>query len=672
MENKQVMLSIIGVAILIVAVTGVTFAFFNYTRTGAANTVTTGQITFESTQSGTLHLTNMFPVKSEDLNTSNLDAVTITIKGNTTYDNGEEYLISLVDVNNEVGGKEIPIKYIVTATNIGTSSDSYFTARGGNTTIYKLNATGTVSEDEKVLMGYITKGATGVNGSVQIKAYIDGDRIAITDTNGGTGYWVNTSMTSEELAECVSYLSSMNATTAFCQGTGTITVSGDTVTFQDALDNGLFSSTQITYMRSHNMISDYTNGTTNEWIDGRTVFTTEEWNSLQSNGVSFRIKVESNEGTWIEDNSSSGNPTGTEVTPTVTLSPRSGMVYTGSSQSANTATVSPDGGGAVTYTYYTDSSCTTGGTTTAPTSGNWYVKATVAGVTGVTTSASSDCVAHSIGVATPNVSLSAKTTTYTGSAITSSTATVSPNGGGAVTYTYYTDSSCTTGGTTTAPTNVGTYYVKASVAAVSGKTTAASSNCVAHKISKAECTINVSRTTVQNYSYNTTNITDFKMTRDSVVYTSPTSQTVTVSLSCSNTGAKTVAENSLSVSSSSAATEGSTGIPRVTINGTTLTVKAATNKGTGYATISINNSNITSTSKQITSQTAWCCYQNIGSQGTCSSQYNAGTSSKAFITITNTSQTSKSCYQSSYVFQFACSSFGNGYVVSGCSTSEVD
>ena len=588
MENKQVMLSIIGVAILIVAVTGVTFAFFNYTRTGAANTVTTGQITFESTQSGTLHLTNMFPVKSEDLNTSNLDAVTITIKGNTTYDNGEEYLISLVDVNNEVGGKEIPIKYIVTATNIGTSSDSYFTARGGNTTIYKLNATGTVSEDEKVLMGYITKGATGVNGSVQIKAYIDGDRIAITDTNGGTGYWVNTSMTSEELAECVSYLSSMNATTAFCQGTGTITVSGDTVTFQDALDNGLFSSTQITYMRSHNMISDYTNGTTNEWIDGRTVFTTEEWNSLQSNGVSFRIKVESNEGTWIEDNSSSGNPTGTEVTPTVTLSPRSGMVYTGSSQSANTATVSPDGG--------------------------------------------------------------------------------------AVTYTYYTDSSCTTGGTTTAPTNAGNYYVKATVAGVAGVTTSASSSCVAHTIAKATCTINTNKTTVQNYSYVTGTITDFTMTRDSVVYTSPTTQTVTVTLNCSNAGATTAAENSLTCQAANG-TSGQ-GAPRVTQNGLTFTVQAAVSKGTGSLTFSINNSNITATPKEITSQTAWCCYQNTGeAASTCAGSSNAGSNAKAFITINGTTQTNKSCFRqtsSDRSYQFACSSFGNGYVVSGCSTNSVD
>lgn len=50
MENnnsKQVLFSIIGVAILIVAVVGVSFAFFTYSRTGTTNNfITTGKITF--------------------------------------------------------------------------------------------------------------------------------------------------------------------------------------------------------------------------------------------------------------------------------------------------------------------------------------------------------------------------------------------------------------------------------------------------------------------------------------------------------------------------------------------------------------------------------------------------------------------------------------------------
>ncbi len=41
-------------------------------------------------------------------------------------------------------------------------------------------------------------------------------------------------------------------------------------------------------------------GTTNNWVDGRTVLTTTEWNSLSSNPISFKIRAESNEGIWVE------------------------------------------------------------------------------------------------------------------------------------------------------------------------------------------------------------------------------------------------------------------------------------------------------------------------------------------------------------------------------------
>ena len=51
MENnnsKQAILSIVGIAILVIAVVGVSFAFFTYSRTGTSNnTITTGSITFD-------------------------------------------------------------------------------------------------------------------------------------------------------------------------------------------------------------------------------------------------------------------------------------------------------------------------------------------------------------------------------------------------------------------------------------------------------------------------------------------------------------------------------------------------------------------------------------------------------------------------------------------------
>ena len=46
-------------------------------------------------------------------------------------------------------------------------------------------------------------------------------------------------------------------------------------------------------------VVDYTDGTTSNWVDERTVLTTAEWNALQSSGVSFKIKVEAQEGIWV-------------------------------------------------------------------------------------------------------------------------------------------------------------------------------------------------------------------------------------------------------------------------------------------------------------------------------------------------------------------------------------
>lgn len=183
-------------------------------------------------------------------------------------------------------------------------------------------------------------------------------------------------------------------------------------------------------------------------------------------------------------------------TPTVSLSAKTEAqrTFTGSAIATNIATVTLTNNetytGTITYTYYTNSGCSTGATTTAPTYGNYWVKASIA-ASGNYTAASSSCVNHNIVAATPTVTLTEKTgMVYNGNPQAANTATVSPNGGGAITYTYYTNGGCTTGATTTAPTAAGNYWVKASVEAVTGKTNVASSSCVAHTISAKEITIN--------------------------------------------------------------------------------------------------------------------------------------------------------------------------------------
>ncbi len=239
-SSKQVLLSVIGVAILVVAVVGVSFAFFNYTRTGTANTVKTGQIFFEQSQSS-IELTNVFPVSAADAaavpTTPNAGVgyIDITVHGYTTYTNGVDFTVTATSVNTSSqvgeGGTDINVPFSVDVSTSGFTDNTKATI---TTTSYGPNQTVTVLPENAVLAtGNIkTGGSTNNNftGHIYIKAYLDADKIAISDT-------------------------------------------------YDANDPG-----------TDNM------GTTTEWVDGRTVLTTAQWNSLASHPLSFKVRVEANEG----------------------------------------------------------------------------------------------------------------------------------------------------------------------------------------------------------------------------------------------------------------------------------------------------------------------------------------------------------------------------------------
>ena len=62
-SSKQVLLSVLGIAVLVVAVVGVSFAFFTYSKAGTENnTLTTGSIFFNFTEGQAITLTDQFPV----------------------------------------------------------------------------------------------------------------------------------------------------------------------------------------------------------------------------------------------------------------------------------------------------------------------------------------------------------------------------------------------------------------------------------------------------------------------------------------------------------------------------------------------------------------------------------------------------------------------------------
>ena len=304
-KNRQVMLTIIGVAILVIGLVGVTYAFFNYTRTGARNTIRTGRIYFNAEQGNTVTLSNLFPISTEEeeptASTPGVGSLSLHVTGDTTYEGGVEYLLTAVNVTGNNANVALPISIDITyaptaaqagdpANTIGTADDNYFTSRGSSTSVYKVLSNGLISEGQDLVVGYIAPN-TAIDGTLTILAYIDASNIAITDTYPErTVYTVNT--TGYTAAACE---------TALAGNENASTICATTTSLQTELDStsSTLTPAQITALENAGLVTEYTDGTTSTWVNNRTVFTTEQWNALQASGVSFQIRAVAQEGTWV-------------------------------------------------------------------------------------------------------------------------------------------------------------------------------------------------------------------------------------------------------------------------------------------------------------------------------------------------------------------------------------
>ena len=165
----------------------VTYAFFNYTRTGGTNTISTGRIYFNSDYDDVM-LNGIFPIDKSNVNTdsTNVMTVNVDVEGNTTYEYGLWYYITIESVNLTVNNKQVPVSFEVSASNIpGIDIRSY--------------SHGYIVEDgDYFATGFIPKNVD-VDGTLTIKAYLDNKYIAISDTYDGnesnnmgtTNGWVN-------------------------------------------------------------------------------------------------------------------------------------------------------------------------------------------------------------------------------------------------------------------------------------------------------------------------------------------------------------------------------------------------------------------------------------------------------------------------------------------------
>ena len=146
-SSKQVLLSVIGVAILVVAVVGVSFAFFSFTNTGDANTVQTGTIVFEAS-SNKLTLANVFPTASAY--TGDGQVATVKVSGNTTYEEGIEYRVTATNVTDGTNGLLDPTVEVTAGSSLpeGLTVENVFA--GQKLTEGAVLATGKIAANKEV------------------------------------------------------------------------------------------------------------------------------------------------------------------------------------------------------------------------------------------------------------------------------------------------------------------------------------------------------------------------------------------------------------------------------------------------------------------------------------------------------------------------------------------
>ena len=66
-KSKKQMFIVIGTFVLVMILGTITYAFFNYTRTGSSNTIKVGRISFVTRQDGNINLTNVFPISRNEV-----------------------------------------------------------------------------------------------------------------------------------------------------------------------------------------------------------------------------------------------------------------------------------------------------------------------------------------------------------------------------------------------------------------------------------------------------------------------------------------------------------------------------------------------------------------------------------------------------------------------------
>ena len=228
-NSKQVLLSIVGIAVLVIAIVGVSFAFFSYTRQGTSNNViTTGQISLAFEEEEAINLTNQFPTLDADAvipGSSNNEVSELDFSVTGYYSaatGGINYTIYAIDGEagtppyvNRFQDSEINVKLIPQSSTTLLTNVSGPTATGQTNPGPKAVSTLTSDANGKILAtGRIQPGTTSGAGAqtdtFKLYMYVN-DTVRISDTDT-TVTFTGAHTASSAVKYCASDLHTKNKT----------------------------------------------------------------------------------------------------------------------------------------------------------------------------------------------------------------------------------------------------------------------------------------------------------------------------------------------------------------------------------------------------------------------------------------------------------------------------
>ena len=185
-SGKQVMLSVLGIAVLVVAVVGVSFAFFTYSRTGTQNNViSSGNLSFAFADVDSISLENHFPITTEQ--GKNLkgkgNVCDFTITGYITSGSIKYEIYAVPGTAPE--GRTTALKDSEVFVNIKPSEDLpegiTFTSATGNDDAKAISALDGATGMKKLGTGTVTANSS-VSAAFQVRMWVDSSVVTIGET----------------------------------------------------------------------------------------------------------------------------------------------------------------------------------------------------------------------------------------------------------------------------------------------------------------------------------------------------------------------------------------------------------------------------------------------------------------------------------------------------------